>query len=355
MGLHDEVTHPHAERVPQPAEAIAVAPGVWWIRMPLPFALDHINLWLLEDHGGWTIVDTGYGVEATWALWEQHLAGVMGGRPVRNVIVTHYHPDHLGSAAWLVQRTGAPFWMTTSEFLSGHAAHGDFGGFDRATGIDFFVRNGLDISRMPERLTRGNGYRRGVPEIPTQYRRMMHGDRIAIGGREWEVITVFGHAPEQATLYCAALGVLISSDQVLPRITSNVGVWGNQPEGNPLEHFLTSLSRLEHLPRDTLVLPSHERVFHGLHRRIFELREHHERRLERLLEGCAAPITAVDALPLLFKRQLDDHQMMFAMGEAIAHLHYLEYQGKVERLTDARGVRRFVRTAAARAPLAAVR
>jgi glyoxylase-like metal-dependent hydrolase (beta-lactamase superfamily II) len=156
---------------------------------------------------------------------------------------------------------------------------------------------------------------------------------------------VFGHAPEQATLYCASLGVLISSDQVLPRITSNVGVWGNQPEGNPLAAFLGSLSRLGHLPPDTLVLPSHERVFHGLHARIAQLHQHHEQRLQRLLEGCATPITAVDALPLLFRRTLDDHQMMFAMGEAIAHLHYLEYQGKVERLTDARGVRRFLRAA----------
>jgi glyoxylase-like metal-dependent hydrolase (beta-lactamase superfamily II) len=338
---HPPVTHPHAERIPAPGEAIPVADGVWWIRMPLPFALDHINLWLLEDGDGWTLVDTGFGVQATWDLWEKHFAGAMGGRPVKNVVVTHYHPDHVGSAAWLVERTGAPMWMTTSEFLSAHAAHDDTAGFDRATGTDFFMRNGLDISNMPERLRTGNGYRRGVPEIPKLYRRMMHGDRLAIGAHEWEVITVFGHAPEQATLYCASLGVLISSDQVLPRITSNVGVWGNQPDANPLAQFLSSLSRLGHLPADTLVLPSHERVFHGLHQRIADLHEHHDKRLERLLEGCSKPITAFEALPLLFKRQLDDHQMMFAMGESIAHLHYLQYQGKVRRIVDDQGIRRF--------------
>ena len=341
LGLHDQVTHPFGDRVPAPGEAMRVADGVWWIRMPLPFALDHINLWLLEDGGGWTLVDTGFGAQATWDLWEMHFTGAMGGRPVKNIVVTHYHPDHVGSAAWLQRRTGAPMWMTTSEFLSAHAAHDDTAGFDRATGMDFFSRNGLDLSSLPEKMRTGNGYRRGVPEIPTTYRRMMHGDRLAIGGREWEVITVFGHAPEQATLYCASLGVLISSDQVLPRITSNVGVWGNQPEANPLAQFLSSLSRLGHLPDATLVLPSHERVFHGLHRRIADLHEHHERRLERLLEGCAKPITAFEALPLLFKRQLDDHQMMFAMGESIAHLHYLEAQGKVRRSVDDQGVRRF--------------
>lgn len=344
MGLHDQVTHPFEERVPQPAEAIEAAPGVWWIRMPLPFALDHINLWLLEDGDGWTLVDTGFGVQATWELWERHFAGAMGGRPVKNVVVTHYHPDHVGCADWLVKRTAAPFWMTATEYLSAHAAHDDTAGFDRATGMALFERNGVDPSRMPERLRSGNGYRRGVPTLPLTYRRMMHGDRLAIGGRDWEVITVFGHAPEQATLYCAELNVLISADQVLPRITSNVGVWGSQPEANPLAQFLSSLSRLGHLPADVLVLPSHERVFHGLHQRIAELHEHHERRLERLLEGCATPITAFEALPLLFKRKLDDHQMMFAMGEAIAHLHFLHAQGKVRREIDAAGVRRFVRS-----------
>lgn len=343
MGLDDQVAHPFAERVPQPGEALEVAPGIHWIRMPLPFALDHINLWLLEDDDGWTIVDTGFGTQPTRDLWERQLAGTMAGRPVKNIVVTHYHPDHVGSAGWLAQRTGAPLWMTATEFLSAHAARDDVAGFDRATGIAFFEANGLDTSGWQGEARTGNRYRRGVPEIPKTYRRMMHGDRLSIGGRSWEVITVFGHAPEQATLYCADLEVLISSDQVLPRITSNVGVWGNQPEGNPLAQFLSSLSRLEHLPAGVLVLPSHERVFRGLHRRIAELREHHERRLERLLEGCDRPITAYEAIPLLFKRKLDDHQLMFAMGESIAHLHYLHQAGKVRRQVDQGGVRRFVK------------
>jgi glyoxylase-like metal-dependent hydrolase (beta-lactamase superfamily II) len=337
------VTHPFAEAIPAPGEAIDVAPGVKWIRMPLPFQLDHINLWLLEDGDGWTLVDTGFGVEATWALWERQFAATMGGRPVRNVVVTHYHPDHLGSAAWLVERTGAPFWMTTGEFLSGHAAHDDTAGFDRATGIEFFRRNGLDVSRFPEKMRTGNGYRRGVPEIPRQYRRMMHGDRLSIGGRDWEVITVFGHAPEHAALFCADLGLLISGDQVLPRITTNVGVWGNQPEANPLALFLDSMDRFAHVPETTRVLPSHDRVFHGLHARIAQLRTHHAGRLEQLEQACGHPVTAMEILPVLFKRALDDFQLMFAMGEAIAHLHYLRHQGKVLREEDTHGVRRFVR------------
>ena len=320
-----------------------MADGIWWIRMPLPFALDHINLWILEDGDGFTLVDTGYGVEATFALWERHFGGVMAGRRVRNVVVTHYHPDHIGSAGWLVKRTEAPLWMTLGEFLSAHAAHDDTAGFDRPTGVDFFARNGLDVSRFPEKMRTGNRYRIGVPDIPKTYRRLIDGDRIAIGGSEWQVVTLFGHAPEHAALWCESRNVLISGDQVLPRITTNVGVWGNQPESNPLSLFLTSLGKLGHVTPDALVLPSHDRVFHGVHPRIAQLHEHHERRLERLLEGCGEPMTAHDAIPLLFKRQLDDHQLMFAMGEAIAHLHYLLYAGKVVRTEDSAGVRRFVR------------
>ena len=347
MGLHDqvagEITHPHGERVPQPGEAIPVAPGIWWIRMPLPFALDHINLWILEDGDGFTLVDTGFGVDATFELWEKHFAGVMAGRAVKNVVVTHYHPDHVGAAAWLVEKTGAPFWMTAAEYLSAHAAREDFGGFDRENTLELYIANGLPRAVVPDATRKGKGYSRGVPAMPKRYRRMMHGDKLSIGGHDWEVITVFGHAPEHAALWCASKNVLISGDQVLPRITSNVAVWGNQPDGNPLALFLTSLGRFSHLPGDALVLPSHERVFVGLHPRIAQLHDHHERRLERLLEGAAQPITAFEALPLLFKRKLDEHQIAFAMGEAIAHLHYLERRGKVRPEVDSSGVRRFVR------------
>jgi glyoxylase-like metal-dependent hydrolase (beta-lactamase superfamily II) len=334
--------YPFAEALPAPGESISVAPGVSWIRMPLPFALDHINLWVIEDGEGWALIDTGYGVPATWELWEKHFAGTLGGRPVTKVIVTHYHPDHLGSAAWLVERTGAPFWMTTGEFLAGHAARNDTAGFDRDTGIDFLKRHGLPEALIPERMRAGgNGYAKGVPDIPKRYRRLMHGDRLTIGGDDWEVITVFGHAPEHAALWCEARGLLISGDQVLPKITTNVSVWGSQPDADPLTLFLDSLGRFSHLPGDTRVLPSHDRVFHGLHERIAELHAHHAERLDRLHAALDTPKSAADVLPILFRRTLDGHQMMFAMGEAVAHLHRLMYGGRVRR-EEIDGVFKFV-------------
>ena len=290
MGLDHQVTFPFEERIPQPGEAIPVADGVWWIRMPLPFALDHINLWILADGDGFTLVDSGYGVQATWDLWEKHFAGVMAGRAVKNIVITHYHPDHVGSAGWLVEKTGAPMWMTARGIPLGARGPRRLRRLrPREHGRSSTSPTASTPTRFRIPVRKGNGYARGVPTVPKRYRRMMHGDKLAIGGREWEVITVFGHAPEHAALWCESLNVLISGDQVLPRITSNVGVWGNQPEGNPLKLFLDSLSRFSHLPADALVLPSHERVFRGVHPRIAALHAHHDERLARLLEGCAEP------------------------------------------------------------------
>ena len=324
------LTYPHAD-VPAPGTLMRVAAGVHWLRMPLPFALNHINLWALEDADGWCLIDTGFGIDATRALWEQLFAGPLAGRPVARVIVTHYHPDHVGAARWLVDRWGAEFWMTEAEFLTAHAVRESLPPFSLVQFTQHFHRHGLDTARLKAQETRGNAYRIGVPSLPTTYRRLMDGDEIFIGGRSWHVRTAFGHAPEHATLYCAELGVLISGDQILPKITTNVGVWGNQPDSDPLKLFLDSLARFEHLPADTLVLPSHGQVFVGLHARIAQLRDHHQARLAELLDAMEAPRTATDLLPVLFPRPLDDHQLMFAMGEIIAHLNYLAYAGKARR------------------------
>ena len=342
------ITYPH-ETPPAAGEAILVAPGIYWIRMPLPFALNHINLWLLEDtddNGAacWTIVDTGYGVPATHELWEKHFAEVMGGRPVKRIIVTHYHPDHVGCAAWLHEKTGAPVWMTTSEYLSAHAAAEDVAGFDRENSARLFVAHGLAKVRpdfAEAQMARSGAYKRGVPTVPKQYYRIMDNDEITIGARTWRVITAFGHAPEHATLFSASGNILISGDQVLPRITTNVGVWGNQPEANPLKQFLDSMDKFDPLPADTLVLPSHDRVFSGLHERLTQLRDHHQLRLAELEAAIETPKNAAEILPVLFRRPLDEHQLVFAIGEAIAHLHFLWRAGRAKRTLDVEGIYAF--------------
>ena len=328
---------------PSPGCAIEIAPGVHQVRMPLPFALDHINLWLLEDDGAWVLIDTGLGNDATRALWEQLISKVIRGRPVSRILVTHHHPDHVGNAGWLMKRMGAPLWMSQSEYLTAHALCDEAAGHSRDGMQQMFLRNGLGGDFAAKLFGRRNPYRDRVPDFPSGYRRLLDGEQVRIGGRDWRVVMGYGHAPEHAALYSESLGVLISGDMVLPRISTNVSVPPSQPEGNPLKLFLQSIDRYAQLPAATLVLPSHGDPFRGLRERVAQLQEHHRLRLGELLAVCDAPKAAAEVLTTLFRRPLDTHQTFFAMGEAMAHLHYLHEQGRVSRSIDASGVARYTR------------
>ncbi len=327
---------------PAPGATLEVAPGVLWLRMPLPFQLDHINLWLLRDEEGWTIVDSGIGDAATRALWERIFERALDGLPVRGLIVTHYHPDHAGNAAWLCERFGAELWMTQAEYLTAHAVRAAGAGYTTEAVLKVFRRNGLDDAHFAGMSSRGNRYRDLVPEFPLSYRRILDGDDIVVNGRRWRVIVGYGHAPEHASLHCEDLKLLIAGDMLLSTISTNVSVWSIDPEGDPLKLFLESIQRYRALAPDTLVLPSHGLPFRGARERVAELESHHAAHFAELAEACAqGPRSAADLIPVLFRRKLDMHQMFFAMGEAIAHLHYLYYAGRMARETGADGVVRY--------------
>lgn len=320
------------DSLPETGATLTVAPGIEWLRMPLPFALDHINLWLLEDGDAWTAVDTGIALDAVKEAWKSALAG----RQLSRQIVTHFHPDHLGLAAWLEAETGASLWMTQGEYLTAHLIAEGVAPFSITAMVDLFRRHGLHESGLAALEKRGNAYRRGVPAIPATFQRLLDRDLILIGGRAWRVMVGYGHAPEHASLYCAELGVLISGDMLLPRISTNISAFAAAPEIDPLALFLRSLEALKALPADTLVLPSHGRPFRGLHARVAELQAHHEARCLDLLAACAeGPRCAGELLTVLFGRPIEDpHQTMFAMGEAIAHLIYLEHQRRLVRRVE---------------------
>ena len=327
---------------PAPGTTIEVAPGVHWLRMALPFQLDHINLWLLEDGDDWLIIDTGLGNEPTRALWERIFSEKIGAKPVKRVLVTHYHPDHAGNAAWLCKRFGAPLWMTRGEFLTVHAARNSSAGYTTEAQIELFRANGLDDARGAELLLRGGLYKSMVPDFPLSHRRLHEGERVMVGGRGWNVIIGHGHAPEHVSLHCEELNLLISGDMLLPRISTNVAVRPIDPWSNPLRLFLDSIRRYLALPQDVLVLPSHGLPFRGAHARIAQLEAHHAERLTELRAACAvSPRNAAEVLEILFRRKLDTSQIFFAMGEAIAHLHYLYYDGQLARTVGADGVARF--------------
>ncbi|WP_269499071.1 MBL fold metallo-hydrolase [Castellaniella sp. S9] len=349
-----KLVYPLGEDMPEPGRAMGVADGVYWIRMPLPFALDHINLWLLRDEidgrQGWTVVDCGIDRDEVRARWEGVFEHVLDGLPILRVIVTHMHPDHVGLAHWLCERWQVPLWMTMTDYVIARLwagqrrADAEGGGPAGESAARHFARHGLlDPEAQRQIRERHDYYGDMVPAMPRSFHRLHHGLALNIGGREWRVIVGYGHAPEHASLSCPALGVLISGDMVLPRISTNISVFDLEPEGNPLPMYLDSLKAYDGLDLNTLVLPSHGRPFRGLHERVAQQHTHHAERLDEVLAACGQPASATDILPVLFRRKLDLHQLTFAMGEAIAHLHALYFEGKLRRSVDAQGVYRFQR------------
>jgi glyoxylase-like metal-dependent hydrolase (beta-lactamase superfamily II) len=347
-----ELHYPFGDDVPAVGQVREVAPGVRWLRMALPFALDHINLWLLKDRqggrDGWTIVDCGITDDATRAAWERIFAEALDDKPVLRVVATHMHPDHIGLAHWLTERWSSPrspcrLWISATDYASARLASHSTTGFGGDHAAAFFASHGLtDPDAVAKVRARANYYAGMVPKVPDAYLRLMDGFVLDVGGRAWRCIAGYGHAPEHMALHCDALGVLISGDMVLPRISTNISVYDLEPESNPLTLYLESLARYESLPAGTLVLPSHGKPFTGLHARIAQLREHHDERLAAVVAACRMrPSCAADLLGVLFKRSLDLHQTTFAMGEALAHLHTLWRDGALVRTLGDDGVFRF--------------
>lgn len=348
-----ELEYVFGETLPATGTTFEVAPGVRWLRMGLPFALNHINLWLLEDvreaadgslENGWTIVDCGIASDATRDAWEAIFANELRGLPVFRVIVTHCHPDHVGLSEWLCERWQAPLYMTVGEYGFARMMAAGLPGADGPAVLPFFQQHGLTDTAMIAQLQgRKNYYPSLVPAVPQSFIRLEESRSLAIGAHRWQVIIGTGHSPEHAALHCAGLNVLISGDMVLPRISTNTSVFAIEPESDAVGNFLDSIQKFRSLPEQTLVLPSHGKPFRGLHRRIAQLASHHADRLAEVRAVCATPQSAADIVPIMFPRELDMHQITFAMGEALAHLHRLWYAGELRRYRDVNRVWRFLK------------
>lgn len=311
--------------------------GLFGLRLALPFALNHVNIWFLRDGPSWTLIDTGIANDVTRDIWSGLLDDGLDGRPISRLIATHFHPDHMGLAGWLCQRTGADFWTTRTEWLTARSlAHDTSSDFVEA-GRRFDRLAGLSDEQIEERAARGNLYRTRAMAPPASHVRVIEGDLIEIDGERWRVLIGRGHAPEMICLYSAERGLLLAADQVLQKISPNIGVWPGEPDADPLTDFIESLEGFQSLPETTLVLPSHGQAFYGLHTRIDELLSHHHTRLARAEEAASRGRTAADIMPSLFDRELDAHQLGFALGESLAHLNYLVVRGRLKRHFDEAG------------------
>lgn len=326
----------------RPGELHLLALGVHWFRMRLPYRLNHVNLWILEDGDALTVVDTGMNMPESRELWEAVLAGRFAGRRIARVICTHYHSDHIGLAAWLCGRFDAPLAMSRIEWATAR-----FLGIDHTPEMMEVQRRfyrGLGYaSEWLDRLDAvGNAYAAKVVAVPPELHRLRQDDVLRIGGRDWRVILAAGHSPGMACLYSETDRLLIAGDHILPSITPNVSIYPSEPEADPLSEYLGSFQPFQALPEETLVLASHGRPFRGLHARIDEIETHHAERLERVLSACRRPQSVVDMLELLFAAGLTDHERVIASGEALAHARHLQTLGLMRETRGDDGVLRFV-------------
>ena len=332
---HRGLTYPFGRRAPEPGELVTVAPGIGWARLPVPGSLKHVNIWLLDDGDGIAAIDTGLDIPPCREGWETLLAGPLAGRRLTRIIVTHFHPDHIGLAGWLAGRFGAPLWMTREEWLFARMLTADVRAEPPAEAFRYWRAAGWDEARITEEAAKGWGrFSKMVSPVPVSFIRMREGDRIRIGERDWRVVTGNGHSPDHACLLDDQNGLLIAGDQVLPRITSNVSLTLGEPEGDPLGDWLASIAKLRLLSDDLLVLPSHGDPFTGLHARLDALDAGHRDRLDALHVQLAQPRRAVDCFSTLFGRKIDDGSYGLATGEAMAHLRHLEVTGRATRVSE---------------------
>jgi glyoxylase-like metal-dependent hydrolase (beta-lactamase superfamily II) len=324
---------------PEAGETMQVADGMWWLRMPLPFSLGHINLWLLEAGDGWAVVDTGIHTDMSKDVWRQTIASVMSDKPINHVVVTHLHPDHVGCAGWLTDEYGIDLWMTRDEYLLCRVLVADTGRAAPEEGVNFYHAAGFPPDALHNYQKMFGMFGKYVAELPESYKRLKRGDELEFAGNTWEVLVGRGHSPEHACFYDEARNLFVSGDQLLPTISSNVSVYPTEPKANPLRDWIDSLRALKaRLPEDVLVFPAHGKPFRGAHERLDELVQEHLDGLDKLLDLCGEPKRALDTFPALFKSKISDSNLIMATGEAVAHLNYLIDAGEIECEPDQDGV-----------------
>ena len=327
--------YPFSE-APAAGEMTEITPGIMWLRFPLPYRLDHVNVYLVEDGDGWCVLDAGIHDDRTVDLWKTVLAGTLSGSHVTRLIVTHHHPDHIGAAGWLCRNAGIPLLTSQTAYLSCANLALDPGSPQDRQFHDFYLSHGMAPEVADQMGTNGLEYLRKVSPLPNTFLRLLSGDTLTIGSRKLRVLTGDGHAPEQIMLYCEEDRLFFAADQVIAKISPNVSVWPSEPDGDPLGHFLRTTRQIrDNLPDDVLVLPGHQLPFYGLHERCNELIEHHEHRCALIGKACAkTPLTVSELVPVVFPRELDIHQLGFAFSETLAHVNRMLRRAELTKIVS---------------------
>jgi glyoxylase-like metal-dependent hydrolase (beta-lactamase superfamily II) len=329
---------------PQDGVPVEIWPGVLWIRLSLPYRLNHVNVYLIDDGNGWALIDTGLGDAKTEEVWKNLFTGVLD-RALTRIIVTHYHPDHVGMAGWIAQHFNIPVYMSETEYLMSRNIQLDPGALEAEHYLNFYMNHGLDADEARRLVTQGHSYLKIVRALPPTFRRLCAGDELPIGKRKFLTLTGAGHSPEQVFLYCESEKIFLSADQVLNRISPNVSVSAVDPDGDPLGLYLRSLMAIAAcIPDDVLVLPGHDMPFYKLHGRIAELIAHHDQRCDLIIKACrTSPKSVAELVPYIFHRNLGPHETGFAFSEVLAHVNYLQRRQQLESIVEQRTLARTFR------------
>ena len=324
------IRHPFATP-PEHGQAIEIAEDILWLRLPLPMALDHVNVYALNDPDGWTLIDTGMSSRKTRAIWEAALAGPLAGKPVARVLLTHHHPDHVGLVGWFQER-GAELMTTRTAWLYARMLTLDVQDRPGPQAMQFYTRAGMAPEMLAKRATeRPFNFADVVAPMPLGFTRIEEGQTLTLAGRRWQVRLGQGHAPDHITLWSED-GLVIGGDQLLPGISPNIGVYPTEPEADPLTDWITATDRFKPFARkDQLVLPGHKLPFTGLPFRLDQMTDNHHTALDRLQDHLKTPRTAVACFPALFKRPIGEGEYGLALVEAVAHLNCLLRRGAVSR------------------------
>ncbi|WP_298920590.1 MBL fold metallo-hydrolase [uncultured Roseobacter sp.] len=318
---------------PAEGDAIEIAPGVLWMRLPLPMKLDHVNIYALDDGDSWTVIDTGFASKRSKAIWQTLMAGPLNGKPIGRVIVTHHHPDHVGLAGWFQTAHGAELVATRTAWLTARMLTLDAQDVPSRENLAFYRSAGMDADIYETRATeRPFNFADVVAPMPLGYTRIEQGDVIEMGGRRWDIHIGNGHAPEHATFWSRDDHLVLAGDQILPSISPNIGVYATEPMADPIADWLEACERLSTLARpDHLVLGGHKLPFTGLPLRMRQLIDNHHGALTRLLDYIDTPKTAAECFAPLFKRKIGAAEYGLALVEAVAHLSHLYQSGLASR------------------------
>ena len=327
-----KLAYPFAQ-APAEGEAIEVAQGVLWMRLPLPMALDHVNVYALDDGDGWTIIDTGFASKRSRSIWRALMDGPLTGKPIRRIIVTHHHPDHVGLAGWFQAEFGAELICTRTTWLFSRMLQLDAQDRPTEQTVDFWHRAGMASDILEQRCNeRPFNYADCVAPMPLGYTRIQQGGSIIMGGRSWDIHIGNGHSPEHATFWSRDDNLVISGDQIIASISSNIGVYATEPEADPVADWLEACERLSALARDDhFVLGGHKLPFTGLPVRMRQLIENHHGALRRLEVHLSEPQTAAQCFMPLFKRQIVGGEYGLALVEALSHCLHLWHHGRATR------------------------